>query len=407
MALSEKLKRLQAMEKTINKKFGEGAVMKGSDAVKAGKLDKQILPTPSAELNKALHCGGLAGIVDLFGPESSGKTSLAIEVLAKAQKENPEFVGAWLETEESVTADVLREHGVDLDRLIYWDQKTAGNAENALDIFRAYIASHEINMFIVNSVAGLSPKTEIEEDLTKQNPAVTARIMSKLFRTIMSTIDLSNTTLVFINQERDNIGQMFGNPAQATGGKALKFYSFQRIRMSRLKIDQSSPITSEEGIKVGFNVYKNRFSGTKDPYMKGEYYARYDSGIDSYVAIPGQLVEAGIVERRGSWYYYNGPNGEVMEIDGVQCKFQSQKIFIDALRSKPKLFEYFLGMLSGRKMSPDEIKQAEADNEEGKEFIAQAEADNTENKEDEFLTQLESQIEGIEKDSKIEPIPET
>lgn len=367
MALSDKMKRLNAMQANINKKFGEGTVMTGTEAQKAGKLDKQILPTPSAELNKALY-GGVGGIVDFFGPEASGKTSLAIEILAKAQRENPDFVGAWLETEDSITQDVLKVHGVDMDRLIYWDQKTAGNAENSLDIARAYIASGDINLLIVNSVAGLSPKTEQEDDISKQNVALIARIMSKFFRTITATIDLSKTTIIFINQERDNVGQMFGNPAQATGGKALKFYSFQRIRISRLKLMASDPIKEEEGIKVGFNIYKNRFAGNGNPYRKGEYYARFDTGIDSYIAIPAQLVESGIITKKGAWHYYYGPNDEIMNIEGVECKFNSQNAFIEALRNNQKFFEYFVNMMSGRSMSDTEVEAAKLDEKEAQEF---------------------------------------
>ena len=352
--------------------------MTGKEAILAGKLTKQVLPTPSAELNKALHCGGLSGIVDLFGPESSGKTSLAIEVLAKAQKNNPDFVGLWLETEESITPEILEMHGVDTGRLIYIDQKAAGNAENSFDVLRAYVASNDVNLFVINSVAGLSPKIEIEEDLTKQNPAVTARIMSKLFRTMMASMNMCTMTMIFINQERENIGQMFGNPAQATGGRALKFFSFQRIRMSRLKIKAGDPLTEDEGIKICFNIYKNRFAKCNNPYMKGEFYARYNGGIDSYIAIPAQLVEAGIVERKGSWYNYLGPDDEVMEIGGVKCKFQSQKLFIDALKENKELFEYFTNMLSGEQMNEQEVSNAKKDEADAQMF-AQEEEQNNEN----------------------------
>lgn len=364
---NERMKNANKLMKDIQKKFGVNALVKGDEAVKNGLLKKLVLQTPSVELNKALHCGGLSGIVDLFGPEASGKTSLAIEVLAKAQREDPEFIGAWLETEESITEEVLSLHGVDLSRLIYWNQQTAGNAENALDILRKLIYENVANMYIINSVAGLSPKVEVEDDLSKQNPAVTARIMSKLFRTIMNKLDLSQSIMIFINQERDNIGQMFGNPAQATGGKALKFYSFQRIRMSRLKLQAGDPIKEDEGIKIGFNIYKNRFGG-QNPYMKGEFYARFDTGIDSYIAIPAQLVESGIVQRNGSWYSYLGPNNDVLSIGGIPCKFNSTKAFVEALRSSNEMFEYFSNMLSGHQMSYDEIEKAKQDDAEGNEF---------------------------------------
>ena len=149
----EKQKRLQATMQQINKRFGANTVMKASDAAASGKLSKKIIATPSLELNDALHCGGFAGIVELYGPNSSGKTSLAIDTLVKAQKNDPDFAAAWLETEGSVTEEILQDHGVDLDRLIFWRQEDVGNAENALDVARGFITAGDIDMMIVNSVA--------------------------------------------------------------------------------------------------------------------------------------------------------------------------------------------------------------------------------------------------------------
>lgn len=213
----EKMKRLQASMAQINKRFGAGTVMKASDAVAQGKLTKKVISTPSLELNEALHCGGFSGIVELYGPNSSGKTSLAIDTLVKKQQEDENFVGGWLETEGSVTEDILKDHGVDLDRLIYWRQEDVGNAENALDIARGFIAGGDIDMIVVNSIAGLCPKVESEDDLEKQNIALTARLLSKFFRVANGMVSKNDITMLFINQVRDNVGQMFGDPSTTTG----------------------------------------------------------------------------------------------------------------------------------------------------------------------------------------------
>ena len=213
----EKMKRLQASIAQINKRYGANTVMKASDAVAQGKLTKRVIPTPSLELNDALHCGGFSGIVELYGPNSSGKTSLAIDTIVKCQKEDPNFVAGWLETEGSVTEKMLEDHGIDLDRLIYWRQEDVGNAENALDILRGFVAGGDIDMIVVNSVAGLAPKVETEDDLEKQNIALTARLLSKLFRVVNGFAAKNDVTLVFINQIRDNVGVMFGDTTTTTG----------------------------------------------------------------------------------------------------------------------------------------------------------------------------------------------
>lgn len=207
MAITDKQKRLNEAINKINKQFGEGTVTKASEA--GDKLVKRIVKTPSIEFNNMLY-GGLGGIVELFGPESSGKTSMAIETLAENQARDPDFVGGWLETEGSITKEILQSHGVDLSRLIYWDQQDVENAENALDVIRSLVSSGAVDMIIVNSVAGLAPKVETEDNLEKQNIALVARLLSKFFRVITGIADKNKVTMVFINQVRDKVGVMFG-----------------------------------------------------------------------------------------------------------------------------------------------------------------------------------------------------
>ena len=213
----EKLKRLSSLTASINKKFGDGTVMTAKEAADNGKLSKKVLATPSLELNDALHCGGFSGIVELFGPNSSGKTSLAIDTIVKNQNEDPNFVVAWLETEGSVTEQILKDHGVDLGGGCNMRKEDAGNAESALDIARAFITSGDVDAMIVNSIAGLCPKVENEDDLEKQNIALTARLLSKFFRVATGVASKNDVTMIFINQVRDNVGQMFGDPATTTG----------------------------------------------------------------------------------------------------------------------------------------------------------------------------------------------
>ena len=363
----EKMKRLQASMAQINKRYGANTVMKASDAAAQGKLTKKVIPTPSLELNDALHCGGFSGIVELYGPNSSGKTSLAIDTIVKNQKEDENFVAAWLETEGSVTEQILADHGVDLERLIYWRQEDVGNAENALDIARGFIVGGDIDFMVVNSIAGLCPKVESEDDLEKANIALVARLLSKFFRVATGIASKNDITLLFINQVRDNVGQMFGDVAISTGGKALGFYSSQRIKMNRNKIMAADPIKEEEGVKISCIVHKNRFAGKNNPFTKCIYYATYANGIDSVIPMPAMLLEAGIMRQAGAWWYYEDAQGQLITIDGIAGKFSSKNNFLDVLRTNEKWYNEMLTRLGGglsAVQSAEEIAEAEAENAE-------------------------------------------
>lgn len=363
----DKMKRLQASMAQINKRYGANTVMKASDAAAQGKLTKKVIPTPSLELNDALRCGGFSGIVELYGPNSSGKTSLAIDTIVKNQKLDPDFVVAWLETEGSVTEEILKDHGVDLERLIFWRQEDVGNAENALDIARGFIVGGDVDLIVVNSVAGLTPKTEAEDDLEKQNIALTARLLSKFFRVATGAASKGDVTLLFINQIRDNVGVMFGDTSTTTGGKALAFYASQRIKMNRNKIMAADPIKEEEGVKISCIVHKNRFAGKNNPFTKCIYYATYANGIDSVIPMPQMLSDAGIMRQSGAWWYYEDAQGQLITIDGITGKFSSKNNFLDTLRNNEAWYNEMLTRLSGglaTVQSEEEIAEAEAENAE-------------------------------------------
>ena len=360
----DKFKRLESLKTSINKKFGEGTVMTAKEAADSGKLSKKVLATPSLELNDALHCGGFSGIVELFGPNSSGKTSLAIDTIVKNQKDDPNFVVAWLETEGSVTEQILKDHGIDLERVLYWRQEDAGNAESALDIARAFITSGDVDAMIVNSIAGLCPKVENEDDLEKQNIALTARLLSKFFRVATGVASKNDVTMIFINQVRDNVGQMFGDPATTTGGKALAFYASQRIRMSQKKIMAGDPIKEEEGVKIGCIVKKNRFAGKNNPFTKCDYYATFENGIDSVIPLPTLLLANGVMRNAGAWWYYEDAQGQLITIDGIPGKFKSKNAFLDVLRTNKAWYDEMLSKLSGNLSSDqDDVEMQEIEQE--------------------------------------------
>lgn len=357
----DKQKALESALGKINKKFGAGTVTKASEAKE--KLTKRNIKTPSIEFNNMLG-GGLKSIVEFFGNPSSGKTSMAIETLAYNQKLDPNFVGAWLETESSVTKEILALHGVDLNRLVYWDQNDAENAESALDVMRSLVSSGAIDLAIVNSVAGLSPKVEIEEDLEKQNIGNLAKLLSKFMRVITGEANKKKVTIIFINQVRDKIGVMFGDPSTTPGGKAIPFFASQRIRMNNLKIMAADPISEDEGVKISCIAYKNRFGKQG---AKCTYYANYQTGIDNIVVLPALLQEAGIVRQAGAWWYYEDENGQPLIINGIECKFKSKNDFLNALRTNDVLREELTNKLEGKEIKTDfasdeEMKDIESTN---------------------------------------------
>ena len=349
----DKQKMLDGALGKINKQFGAGTVTKASEA--QDKLVKRTIKTPSIEFNNMLG-GGMKAFIELYGPPSSGKTSMAIETLAYNQKNDPNFVGAWLETEGSVTKEILELHGVDLNRLVYWNQEDVDNAESALDVVRSLVASGAIDYVVINSIAGLAPKTETEDDLEKQNIALVARLLSKFFRVITGIANKNKVTIVFINQVRDKVGVMFGNPETTTGGRAIPFYMSQRVRMNSVKIMAADPIKETEGVKISCIVQKNRFGY---PGAKTTYYANYQTGIDNIVVLPTLLQEANIVRQAGAWWYYEDENGQPLTVGGIECKFKSKNDFLNALRTNDILREELISKLDNVGLKTESVSDEE------------------------------------------------
>lgn len=366
----EKKEALKSVIKGIKKKFGDDSIMLASDA--GDKLKVRKFKTPSTDVNNMLY-GGFCGIVEIYGRQKSGKTSLCIETIAYNQKLDKDFVAAWLETEGSVTEEILVQHGVDLNRLVFIPQEEIGSAESALDILRSLISSGSVDFAVVNSVAGLSPKKEIEDDLEKQNVALTARIMSKLMRIITGAVMKNKMCLVFINQLRTNVGVMYGNPNVTTGGNALAYYAHQRVNTSEVKLEKSDPITEDVGMRFHLKAIKNRFSYNNKPNTECYYYIRYATGIDNILSLPNiikGMAGTNGIRVSGSWIYYEDPNGNPFTIDGIECKFQSATKLITAMESSAELLRVMQQIAEGAEPEfmdeneVQEIKQQESLNEQ-------------------------------------------
>lgn len=329
MAKEDKLKALDAAIAQIEKQYGKGSVMKLGD--NSANMNVETVPTGSLSLDIALGLGGLpkGRIVEVYGPESSGKTTVALHCVAEVQKRGG--IAGFIDAEHALDPVYARNIGVDIDNL-YISQPDCG--EQALEITETMVRSGAVDIVVVDSVAALVPKAEIDGDMGDSHVGLQARLMSQALRKLTAVISKSNCIVIFINQLREKVGVMFGNPETTTGGRALKFYSSVRLDVRRTEsLKQGGEIV---GNHVRVKVVKNKIA---PPFREAEFDIMFGQGISREGDVLDLAVNAGIVNKSGAWYAYEGDKiGQGRE--NAKTYIHENPAFFDMLEAKVRDF-YF------------------------------------------------------------------
>lgn len=349
MAKEDKLKALDAAIAQIEKQYGKGSVMKLGD--NSANMNVETVPTGSLSLDIALGLGGLpkGRIIEVYGPESSGKTTVALHCVAEVQKRGG--IAGFIDAEHALDPVYARNIGVDIDNL-YISQPDCG--EQALEITETMVRSGAVDIVVVDSVAALVPKAEIDGDMGDSHVGLQARLMSQALRKLTAVISKSNCIVIFINQLREKVGVMFGNPETTTGGRALKFYSSVRLDVRRTEsLKQGGEIV---GNHVRVKVVKNKIA---PPFREAEFDIMFGQGISREGDVLDLAVNAGIVNKSGAWYAYEGDKiGQGRE--NAKTYIHENPAFFDMLEAKVRDF-YFTQPEDEDAAVQEESEKSEAD----------------------------------------------
>jgi recombination protein RecA len=331
--MSEKDKALSAALSQIERSYGKGAIMKLNDAAAQRNVD--AIPTGAMTLDLALGVGGIprGRVVEIYGPESSGKTTLALHVIAQSQKQGG--TAAFIDAEHALDPVYAAHIGVKTEDLLISQPDTG---EQALEIVDVLVRSGAIDVIVVDSVAALVPKAEIDGEMGDSHVALQARLMSQALRKLTGAISKSSTSVIFINQLREKVGIMFGNPEVTTGGRALKFYA--SIRLDIRKVDSIKSGLDVTGNRVKVKVVKNKVA---PPFKSAEFDILYNEGISYWGSVLDAGVDAALVEKSGSWFSSNG-----------QRLGQGREQTVGFLKANPKIGEELMARLKEKALDKAE-----------------------------------------------------
>jgi recombination protein RecA len=351
-AEGEKTKAVDVAMTQIERQFGKGAIMRLGDRI---KIDVDIIPTGSVSLDAALGIGGVprGRVVEIYGPESSGKTTLALHIVAEAQK--TEGLAAFVDAEHALDPTYAKKLGVDTVNLLV-SQPDSG--EQALEIVETLVRSGAMDVIVIDSVAALVPRAEIEGEMGDSHMGLQARLMSQALRKLTGTVSKSNTCVIFINQVREKIGVMFGNPETTTGGRALKFYTSIRLDIRRIAtIKEGQDVV---GNRTKVKVVKNKMA---PPFREAEFDIMYSQGISQIGDVLDQAVNHNLVQKSGTWFSY-GETRLGQGRENVKRYFQEDKKLFSEVEIKVR---EKLGLIESEtpeevEEKPKEVAKEEAEN---------------------------------------------
>lgn len=366
--LQEKMKRLDKLSEGFNKKKGKTMVGRVSQCEELqAALRVEFIPTPSLNVNAALGGGWPKGRISIVsGNEDSGKTFILLETIGKAMKENPNFMAGWLESEGSITEDNLNQFGIDPDRFFYLEVDREGAAEEALNVVESALMTGSIDMFVINSLKCLVPKEEFEKGMEQVQVGLQARMNAKMMRKLTAIVDENNVAFVLVQHLTTQIGTMSRDPLILAGGKAIRYGASIICDMRKRSIQESDPISREEGVKIGFSVTKNHVITNRFPYLKTEYYGIFGIGTEIYLEAIDLAINQGILAKAGAFIKVPDENGNPVVLeDGTKMQWQGTAKFRQYCMENPEFFQDLKNKIEGKveHLSNEEVTNAKLENE--------------------------------------------
>ena len=360
--LKERLKTLDSISSQMNKKFGKVVMGRiGETPEIMERLRIKFIPTPSLELNEATGGGFPRRRCSIVtGKEDSGKTSLILETIAKNQKEDPEFVAGWLETENSLEEDyIINTFGIDPERFFLIPLDTELGAEKTLDIVQSIISAGSLDLFCINSLKCLVPEKEMEDSIGAQQVGLAARLNAKVSRRFNAIVAQNDLAFILINHLSTEIGSMSRDNLAMSGGLAIRYWSQLTLDLRRNAIMAGDAIGQEEGVKIAAKIKKNHCIPSRFPYARITYYAIFGEGIEQYLSALDLAEKAGIVKKSGAWIYWT-------EGDEELGKFNGKAAYREYMKEHPDVFQKFLAHIKGEgiqveKLSEEEVKEIQAE----------------------------------------------
>lgn len=360
--LKERLKTLDSISSQMNKKFGKVVMGRiGDNPEIMERLKIKFIPTPSLELNEATGGGFPRRRCSIItGKEDSGKTSLVLETIAKNQKEDPNFVAGWLETENSLEEDyIINTFSIDPERFFLIPMDTTVGAEKTLDIVQSIIAAGSLDLFCINSLRCLVPSKDMENAMEDVSVATAARLNSKMTKRLNAIVAQNDIAFILIGHLSTSIGSMSRDNLELSGGLAIRYWSQLTLDLRRNAIMAGDPIGQEEGVKIAVKIKKNHCIPSRFPYARVIYYAIFGEGIEQYLSALDLGEKAGIIQKGGAWIYWR-------ESDKELGKFNGKAAYREYMKEHPDVFQKFLAHIKGEgieveKLSEDEVKEIQSE----------------------------------------------